>query len=142
MKDWQNKLKALAARARALQSETTKRKSVSAAQQRSFDTLVADVEAYNAATKRFDISVERAVFVTPHVNEPAYSSRMIDTGQPGCTVSCPFFPPNRPEGYFCLPDGTSFCDPRTGITVCSYRCVRIPLSDLTADSAKPPRPKD
>src|SRR5262245_32564077 len=140
MRDSQRKAEALAARARALETKVMKAKKVSAAQRHAFDRLIADVKAYNTATGRFDVSVERATFTTAPAHRPAYSSRMIDTGEPFCTVDCPFFPPNRPDGYFCLPDGESFCDPDTGNTVCSYRCVKIPLYDELTSKQKPGRP--
>jgi hypothetical protein len=123
--------KELAARAKALEAEVTKTNSVSPAQQAAFDGLAAEIQAYNKATKRTDLSVEHGTFTPTGGGQPAYSARFIDPGVPGsCTVNCPLFPPNRPPGYFCLPDGASFCDPITGVTVCSYKCVRIPFSGL------------
>jgi hypothetical protein len=57
------------------------------------------------------------------------SALFTDPGIPTtCTPDCPIFPTNRPAGYFCLPDGNSTCDPVSGWTVCSYKCVRIPFT--------------
>jgi hypothetical protein len=124
MKDRQE-LEALVARARALEKEVTKANAVNASQQQALDQLVADIETYNAATKRFDISVERAVFTTPNGGQPAYSTPHRDDDK--CDP-CPVSPPNRPQGYICwLDNKDSFCDPRTGIRVCSYTCVQISL---------------
>ena len=116
---------ALTARAQALQTEVAKTESVSPAQRQAFDSLVADVNAYNASTKRFDITVERATFVTSGSNEAAFSSTECPNPQECCTLNCPPYPPNAPIGYFCMEDGMSFCDPRTKVSVCSYRCVKI-----------------
>ena len=52
-------------RAPPLQDEVTKANSINPAQRQAFDRLVADVKAYNASTQRFDVSIERATFVTP-----------------------------------------------------------------------------
>ena len=56
----EQKLEALVARTRALDEEITKANAVDASHKQAFDQLVADVESYNATTKRFDISVEQA----------------------------------------------------------------------------------
>lgn len=118
----------LVERTRALEADVARTTTVSAGQQRQFDRLVADVQAYTAATGRHDASVERASFATPCGAQPAFSA--LQPEHPTCSANCPLFPPNRPKGYFCLPDGGSFCDPMSGVTVCSYRCVKIPFADV------------
>lgn len=124
---------ALTARARALEDETTKTNSISPAHRQAFDGLVADVRAYNASTNRFDVSVERATFITPAGKEAAAFSLHCPSGAGCCTTSCPSAPPNRPKGYVCYEDGGSYCspDPLSGTTtnVCSYRCVKVPFLD-------------
>lgn len=117
----------ITARAIALEKEVTKANSVSPGQSEAFRRLVADVEAYNNSTKRFNLSVERAAVGTLTSGQPAYSSIALcpERGCSSCST-CPFFPPNRPKGYFCLLDGR-ICDPTTKNTVCSYRCVKYPV---------------
>ena len=117
----------LTARAIALEEEVTKANSVGPGQSEAFNRLVADVEAHNKSTGRFNLSVERAAFGTPPSGQPAYSSSALshESGNRSCS-SCPIFPPNRPKGYFCLLD-SRICDPITKNTVCSYRCVKHPF---------------
>ena len=119
----------LALRAQGLQARIEKRHGPSAADGLAFDRLVADVTAYNRTFSRWDVSVQRAVQSTAPPGRTAFG--LIVLGGPRtCKVNCSFFPDNRPPGYFCLPDGTSFCNPDTGLQVCSWKCVKIPLSDL------------
>jgi hypothetical protein len=135
MKDGQE-LGELVARAQALDEEITKGNAVSASQQQALEQLAADIEAYNAATGRFDISVAGAVFITPSSDDPAPEEPHSYGGQPiyvsryrdpdaGCTCDpCPTFPPDAPEGYFCyLEESKSGCDRSCTIRVCSYKCI-------------------
>lgn len=131
-------LEGLTERAVALRDEVTTAGRVTEAQQQAFDELTDDIEAWNASTGRFDIMVAKATTVTPCTGGTVYSARAIQAGDRTCTPNCPFFPPNRPEGYFCLPDGHS-CDPVSGTTVCSYRCVKIPFANLRGASGAAPR---
>jgi hypothetical protein len=131
-------LEALVARARALDEEITRANAVSASQQQAIDQLVADVESYNATTKRFDISVERAVFITPGPDDPAQDRTQALQGFGGQPVyyrmssgtgKCPANPPNAPFGYLCwLEPESSGCNPQ--MCVCSYRCIKIISSPL------------
>ena len=118
-------------RAQALQDEVSKAGAFGPVHQASLDQLLADVQAYNRATGRFDVSVERATFMSSCSSEAAFSARYNDCqGGCCCNWSCPLSPPNRPQGlaYICFKDDDgSFCDSRSCQTVCSYRCVKLPL---------------
>jgi hypothetical protein len=137
MKDGQE-LGALVARAQALDEEITKANAVSAFQQQALEQLVADIEAYNAATGRFDISVARAVSITPSSGDPDPQALQSYGGQPiyfsrhsnpggGCKEceKCPTLPQNAPPGYFCwLEESNSGCDSSCA-RVCSYKCIKL-----------------
>ena len=147
----EKKLEALVARTKALDAKITKAKAVSVSHQRAIDKLIADVERYNTTTKRFDISVVRAVFITPVPNDAAqdraqtlqgfggqpfyyshdsHQARMSTGATTGCNCpACPPNPPNAPFGDFCwLETESSGCNKDCSIRVCSYRCVRTFLS--------------
>lgn len=131
------KLEALVARARALDEEITRANAVSASQQQAITQLVADVEIYNAATKRFDISVQRAAFITLGPDDPAQDRAQALQGIGGQPIyyrvnfttgqhTCPAYPRNSPFGYLCwLDPETSGCDPISGRCLCSYRCIKV-----------------
>jgi len=141
----EKKFEALAARAKALDAKIAKANSVSASHKRAIDQLVADVESYNATTKRFDIAVQRAVVIKPvsddsaqaraHTlqgfgGQPIYYShhpeaRMISTGDKSCTCPpCPVSPTSPHFGLLCwLEDGG--CNLDCSVQICTYRCIRI-----------------
>jgi len=136
----EQKLKALVARTKALDAKITKAKAVSASHQRAIDRLVADVESYNATTKRFDISVHRAVSIKTQDRaktlqgfdgQPVYYSherkaRMSVQDPKGCVCphDCPASPSNPPFGFLCWLESTD-CNLDCSMHVCTYRCIRI-----------------
>jgi hypothetical protein len=151
----EQEFEALVARTKALDEEITKANAVEASHKQAFDQLVADVESYNATTKRFDISVERALFITSVPDDPAQDSaqtiqgfggqpvyysrhddheawRMVSTGGCNCP-SCPPNPPNAPFGTVCVLEvGGSGCNRDCTVRVCSYRCIKTILTPLNS----------
>jgi hypothetical protein len=143
----EKKFEALVARTKALDAKIIKANAISASHQRAIDQLVADVRSYNNTTKRFDISVQRAVYIKRASDNPAQDraqtpqgfdgqpiyytherkARMMGTGDKGCTcAACPPHGPYPKLGYFCwIDEHNSGCDLWCQTSVCVYTCIVV-----------------